>query len=250
MTILVTRRSRDGLGAASIDGSDRRRPVAWRSLAISPAVRIRPTGTQRGFTLVELMIVVVIVGVLAVLGVVGFQKLIGTSRTTEATQMIKSIGVAQEAFHAETGTYADISSTLCNGASSSCASFYPHASEGTQTVGSFKASWGAPCTTGCNTNPVQMDWLMLNVHAEGNVMYGYSTIAGVAGATTSQYGAQGFPSSLGAGSGAISSITWSTSPPADWYIVTAVGNAEDNVNPCVVMGTSFQSDLVVVNEGN
>jgi type IV pilus assembly protein PilA len=245
MTILVTRGGRHVQGSRSIDGSRGAAAMAWRSLQGPRAVSTRPT-TGRGFTLVELMIVVVIVGVLAVLGVVGFQRLIGTARTTEATQMVKSIGVAQEAFHAETGTYADLSPALCLGTSSTCANFYPHASEGTTTVGAFKASWGVACSAGCNAG---MDWLMLNVHAEGNVMYGYSTIAGVAGSTTSLIGHAGLPATIGAGSGAVG-LTWISSPPADWYVVTAVGNAEDNANPCVVLGTSFLSDLVVANEGN
>jgi type IV pilus assembly protein PilA len=247
MTILVTRGGRQVRDARSIRGSRGTAAMAWRSLQAPRAVSTRPT-TARGFTLVELMIVVVIVGVLAVLGVVGFQRLIGTARTTEATQMVKSIGVAQEAFHAETGTYADLSPALCLGTSSTCANFYPHAAEGTTTVGSFKASWGVSCLGGAGCN-AGMDWLMLNVHAEGNVMYGYTSIAGVAGSTTSLIGHAGLPASIGAGSGAVG-LTWISSPPADWYVVTAVGNAEDNTNPCVVLGTSFLSDLVVANEGN
>ena len=41
-----------------------------------------------------------------------------------------------------------------------------------------------------------------------------------------------------------------TTTPADWYLVTAVGNSDDSVLPCVVFGSSFQSDLIVWNEGN
>ncbi|MGO8998979.1 MAG: prepilin-type N-terminal cleavage/methylation domain-containing protein [Polyangiaceae bacterium] len=235
--------------------------MARSSLGVSRAVRSPPPMTlgspgprrsapaERGFTLVELMIVVVIVGVLAVLAVVGFQKLIGTSRTTEAVQMVNSIKVGQEAFHAETGAYDDISQGLCV-TTSTCANFYPQASEGVTTVGAFKASWGVPCTAGCQPGT---DWLQLSVHAQGNVMYGYTTIAGTASNATTLVSTNGVsaPTSIGTGNAAISiNASFANGIPSDWYFVAAVGNSEDNANPCVVMGTSFQSDLVISGEGN
>jgi type IV pilus assembly protein PilA len=211
------------------------------------SLRTRDERTERGFTLVELMIVVVIVGVLATLGVVGFQKLVGTARTTEATQMIQSIKAAQEAFHAETGTYADISKGgVCVAAG--CGNLYPQAVVG-GTLGSQKFGWGVSClTTGavCNTG---MDWLQLPVHTQGAVMYGYTTEAGLAGSTTSSVGANAIPSAIGSGATAFT-VTAPTTTPADWYLVTAVGNSDDSVLPCVVFGSSFQSDLIVWNEGN
>jgi hypothetical protein len=96
-----------------------------------------------------------------------------------------------------------------------------------------------------------MDWLQLPVHTAGAVMYGYSTIAGLAGANTSALGTVGFPASLSTGSGALA-VTGPTATAltADWYAVTAVGNPSNDTDPCVVMGTSFTNDLVVANEGN
>jgi hypothetical protein len=89
------------------------------------------------------------------------------------------------------------------------------------------------------------------VHTQGNVAYGYSTIAGIAGNNKSALGNQGFPTALGAGTGQITiTAPAASSLTSDWYAITAVGNPSGDANPCAVMGVSFQSDLIVANEGN
>ena len=65
-----------------------------------------------GFTLIELMIVVAIVAVLAILGIVGYARIIRTSHSAEARQMIGTIKIAQESRRAETGSYAQPSNGL------------------------------------------------------------------------------------------------------------------------------------------
>src|SRR4051794_7699889 len=66
-----------------------------------------------GFTLVELMIVVTIVGVLSVIAVVGYRKLTLSAKLTEANGVISAIRVAQEDYKIERGLYADIGLTPC-----------------------------------------------------------------------------------------------------------------------------------------
>jgi type IV pilus assembly protein PilA len=56
--------------------------------------------SNRGFTLVELMIVIAIVGILATLGVYGYLKFVGTSKSVEARQAVGAISHAAVASYA------------------------------------------------------------------------------------------------------------------------------------------------------
>jgi prepilin-type N-terminal cleavage/methylation domain-containing protein len=178
----------------------------------------------RGFTLVEMMIVVVIVGVLSTLAVLGYRKLVLSSHVSEATGMVNNIRVAQEAYHAETQSYANCSPDL-----TSATSWYPR-----QAVYGFVTQWGGTCS---NCNPGYDISLVLPVHVDGPVIFGYATIAGAAGA----------------GGTAIANncaLTGVTSPTTDWYAIAAEADLDGiTTTHTDVCAFSWTNQVFVSEEG-
>ena len=60
---------------------------------------------RRGFTLIEVMIVVAIIGILAAIAIPNFIKFQCRSKQSEAKTNLKSIYVGQVAYHGENDTY-------------------------------------------------------------------------------------------------------------------------------------------------
>ena len=68
--------------------------------------------TRKGFTLVELAVVIVIIGVLAAFGVPRFLQSVEKSKASEAFNYLTAIQSAEERYLAQNGTYASTISSL------------------------------------------------------------------------------------------------------------------------------------------
>jgi type IV pilus assembly protein PilA len=181
---------------------------------------------SRGFTLIEMMITVAIVGIIATIAVVAYRAKIRSSKTVEATQLIEGIRAAQDAYKAETGGYADISKSVT--------SFYPAA-----TPGLFTTAWGAACASAiCNTN---MDWSRINVQPTSPVQFGYATVAGTPSVTPAgkavAFNVNGKAIDLTALNGHA------------WYVVAARGDTNGDGVFVNLYATSAGGDVMIDNEG-
>ncbi len=186
--------------------------------------------SERGFTLIELAVVVVIVGVLAVLAVVGYRKMIDSSRVTEGSHMVQAIRVAQETYHSETGRYYNAGwAKLC-----------PHNVAVGAPPSKTKMNW----TPGCNGGTAT--WAPLPVHTDGPVLFGYVTQGGTvdnAGTAT-----PALPTAL-----AGATIAAGTVPNnVDYYVVGAAADVDGDGSAgknTVIVGSSFSNELLTYNDG-
>ena len=171
---------------------------------------MRTRARSRGFTLIELSVVVVIVGVLAVIGMVGYRRYRASARMSEATNMIAAIRAAQAEYKAETGVYANVSNDIN--------SLYPDTNPGPHVT-----QWGGACNV-CKEGV--HGWQRLKVQTPGPVMYGYATVAGVGGTTVSSFMAPAMTAPSNEGERARSVRVWVSAcagwPAADAHPVERV----------------------------
>lgn len=126
-----------------------------------------PNDARRaGFTLLELMVVVVIVGILAAVAIPSFINYVQRSRVAEATTFIAQIRERQAAYRQEWGRY-------CGPLAWNPATYAPPSS--TQLFDATNPSWAA-----------------LGAHPDGPVRFRYQVLAGPPG--TAPAGIPGIPS--------------------------------------------------------
>jgi type IV pilus assembly protein PilA len=122
---------------------------------------------QAGFTLIELMIVVAILGILAAVAIVAYRAYAIRAHNSEATSVLADIRLKQEAYRATFHRYADIREWTPTGVSPSTEShLWPIEETGLDTLGG--------------------QWRQLGVIPDGAVFFVYWNEAGAPGVPASE----------------------------------------------------------------
>jgi type IV pilus assembly protein PilA len=185
----------------------------------------RRTFRSRGFTLVELLITVAIMGMLAALAVAGYLRYIHHAQSSEARMVIGQIRSGEESYRAETLGYLSCSASL--------STYYPNPATNDQ-----RWAWERPADPLYNN--LTTGWAMLNVHPDAPVRYGYAVVAGVAPA-----------SPLGLDPAFVHPPAWGpVSAGTPWFEVAARNSHVAGAPPSVLVAASYDGTIYSENDDN
>ncbi|HEX2731727.1 MAG TPA: prepilin-type N-terminal cleavage/methylation domain-containing protein [Polyangiaceae bacterium] len=180
----------------------------------------RTRKARAGFTLIEVMIVVVIVAVLGTLAVYGVRRYVASAHASEATAVLSSIRGAEEVYRQDTFVYLDVSQ-------GSFSNLHPAGAPS-----SSKRNWADS-----GTSVASQRFRELGVQINGGVFFSYGVVAGREGASfptmPTSKSAFGFPSTA----------------VEPFYVAVAKGDLDGNGTFSWVVAHSLSNEVYVENEG-
>jgi type IV pilus assembly protein PilA len=171
--------------------------------------------TQRGFTLVELLAVVAMIGILAAIAMVGYRRYLNAARSGDAKAVMGAIRIAEENYRAETLNYLQCSNNLTN--------WYPGPPDG-----SVRRHWKQ------DSHAAYSCWMTLNVVTDTPTTFGFAVMAGPPGVAMPAPNTSQSPN-------------WPV-PTEPWYVIQAAGDADSDTVFSYFVTSSVNGEIYAENE--
>ena len=106
---------------------------------------------KKGFTLLELIVVIIIIGILAALGFAQYSKTLEKGRTAEAKEILGNLRSAEAAYYEEYGVYSTDVTAISINAPTACTSTHYFSYNATGTALTDGVGSALRCTTSGKT---------------------------------------------------------------------------------------------------